>query len=125
MRWTTFTVIFGLLSFPAQSADFEIVGEWRVRDAVYPVDLIFHQDGTFEYDSPGVVLRAECTYTFDSSGSPSELILRCLNETKEGESRFWVDILSKSAIHFRDQNLDGPITDLEKLVDFTLDKVAE
>ena len=102
MRWTTLTVLVGLLSFLAQSADLEIVGEWRFRDAEYPVNFIFHKDGTFEYDSPGVVLRADCTYTFDSSGSPGELILRCVSETKEGEregeSRFWVDIISESII---------------------------
>jgi len=125
MRSTTFAILCCLVSHSAVSQDSNIVGKWAVRDAEYPTNLVFDSDGTFKFESPGVVYGVTCTYSFDTTGSPNELTLRCSNEKETANRRLWVVFLAESVIHFRGQELNGPTTDLNELVDITLDKIDD
>ena len=124
MRFGSSALLICLVSLTAVSQESGITGKWAARGVEYPASLVFHANGVFEFDSPGIVLTADCTYTFESGDSPGELSIRCESETEASERQFWVAFLSESVIHIRGHELNEPPDGLDALVAITLDKVT-
>ena len=116
-----------LLIFTVSSAaDFSIVGSWSVRDnQLLPTNVVFGEKGGLAFKAPGLVVNADCRYTFDDTGSPKELTIHCEPQLEKVEGRFWVTVLSDSAIHVRSDQLNSTVWSDGLLSDTVLDKVGE
>ena len=116
-----------LLTIPvASAADFTLSGSWSVRDdAILPTKIVFGEEGELAIHASGVVVQAACSYTFDDAGSPKELTIHCEPELGKIEGRFWVTVLSDSAVHVRGDQLNSAVSSGGLLADTVLDKVTE
>ena len=128
MRYAILTVIVSLAAVPASCADLDITGRWLLRGTENdPGFFVFGADGTLDFEAFAMGLAGTCRYTFDSMGSPAELIVRCRNNATEVETerRVWVVFLAESTVHLRPQDVSDQSGDAGTFWDAILDKVSE